>query len=272
MSSDSDGLPPASRVKTLRRDRVSRRRPSWTRPGSFAQSPHDVANAERDGDARHPTSWSSPHRQRLRGGSRTLVRGRDGRLPQQAGPQRVSHPKRRPRRPEARRTLPRPVDGRRDAGGPAGRLPRRRARRFVPARHAPAAAGAGSWAPRRQPGAGRRDRPRRQEQRPDVRCDPAGRRVRCGGGGSRERGRLARGDDRGVRPGSRRAAAHLAELDLPALPERGDGRHRHTSTSRSGRRSSAGQPRPVVVGAAGVLGAGATPPGSARPWSSRNGG
>src|SRR5215217_6965606 len=35
-----------------------------------------------------------PHRQRLRGGSRTLVRGRDGRLPQQAGPQRVSHPKR----------------------------------------------------------------------------------------------------------------------------------------------------------------------------------
>ena len=42
--------------KTLRRDRVSRRRPSWIKTNCLAQSPHDVANAERDGDARHPTS------------------------------------------------------------------------------------------------------------------------------------------------------------------------------------------------------------------------
>ena len=59
----------------------------------------------------------------------------------------------------------------------------------------------------------------------------------------------------------------------PALPELGDNRLRHTSTSRSGRRSAgAGQPRPVEVGASGVFGVGATPPGSAGPWSSRNGG
>ncbi len=47
---------------------------------------------------------------------------------------------------------------------------------------------------------------------------------------------------------------------------------RHTSTSRAGRRSSSSRPRPVVAGASGVLGVGATPPGSAGPWSSRKGG
>ena len=35
---------------------------------------------------------------------------------------------------------------------------------------------------------------------------------------------------------------------------------------------STGQPRPVVAGASGVLVVGATPSGSAGPWSSRNGG
>ena len=36
--------------------------------------------------------------------------------------------------------------------------------------------------------------------------------------------------------------------------------------------ASAGQPRPVATGASGVPGVGAMPPGSAGPWSSRNGG
>jgi uncharacterized protein len=65
------------------------------------------------------------------------------------------------------------------------------------------------------------------------------------------------------RPGTARSGAR---------GERGDGGHRQTFTSRSGRRSSAGQPRPVVAGASGVLGVSAAPPGSAGPWSSRNGG
>ena len=88
---------------------------------------------------------------------------------------------------------------------------------------------------------------------------------------------------------SRAPAARAGPTGSPALPraattpstrqrsagctrERREGRHRHTSTSRSGRRSSTGQPRPAAAGASGVRGVGATPLGSAGPWSSRNGG